>query len=841
MTSIKPLVQQIINSVNAYSLIFRRNHIIMANSMTLDWLSLSHEALKSYRLMQFIHPSSRLTALHVYERLLAGESDISAQLLIIHPVLGNVWIDSTIQSASYFEDDQYSIVTFKPGLSSLADELKIRPLIDLDILDAKEASEPRTILNDIIEGNEFVDATLEDFLTTLYDVIPYDSASISLLNNGTLNFVAARGFPGDTNLRNLQFKVNPRAIETSDILYENPRGKVLVIHDTAKNPEWVQVKDIKHIKTWMGVELQYDNKLLGYLNIDSSTTHFFTRDHARHAMMLSGQAITALVYTRLYKRFYHDYQEKQHLQDILVKVLISTETMYAVQELLFSAKDIVACLPDLVDIVSASMEETNIIVIIFNTATSELAHQLQSDTTNNNMWAIFQQVIGQSDLKEGQMPAQDLNLHGETILIKNEDVQATASVINRRGALLAVRSTHTEAFDETDEELIVTIASQISIALENEQLNKQVKQQTEHLERLVDRRTSQLSIERKRLKAILDSTAEGIFYMENFKIQYANPAFCHMVGYQLENLYDKPLSYIRVSPPNSEQHNFTSLLDNPLEVEPGRSETRLKHQDETEFYASIRFSLVGQPGEDPVRMVAIVRDISQERKLIIQRARFIANAAHELRTPLSSLILRLHMLRRQPERMPVHLESLNKVTDYLKELVEELLTLSRFERGSISLDKNEFTLQKLIEQVANEQQPFAEEKHVTLQLNLPEEPVRVTVDGIRIHQMLGNLILNGINYSLEEEDVVITMTVEVDPVGNQNAIIHVIDEGAGIEPDLLPDDIFEPFSRPSGGSRKETGMGLAIVREIVTLHGGTVHAKSKLNEGATFRVSLPLN
>lgn len=813
----------------------------MANSIALDWTSLSHEALTSERLINFVHPSSRHTALAIYDRLLAGETDISARLLITHPTFGNIWIDSTIQPANYFDDDEYWIITFEPGLNSLADNVTVQPLVALDILDSEKADASYTILSNLVEGDEFVDTMLENFLTVLHEIIPYDSASITIVDNDRIRFVATRGFSEGIDISALEFIASNLVLKSSEILYENPQGKVQAIHDTLKHSEWIQIEGTRHIKAWMGVELQYDNKLLGYLNIDSSTPHFFTREHARHALTLSRQAVTALVYIRFYKHFYNDYYEKKRLQDILVKALISTETMYAVQELLFSAKDIVACLPDLVDIVSASMEETNIIVIIFNTATSELAHQLQSDTTNNNMWAIFQQVIGQSDLKEGQMPAQDLNLHGETILIKNEDVQATASVINRRGALLAVRSTHTEAFDETDEELIVTIASQISIALENEQLNKQVKQQTEHLERLVDRRTSQLSIERKRLKAILDSTAEGIFYMENFKIQYANPAFCHMVGYQLENLYDKPLSYIRVSPPNSEQHNFTSLLDNPLEVEPGRSETRLKHQDETEFYASIRFSLVGQPGEDPVRMVAIVRDISQERKLIIQRARFIANAAHELRTPLSSLILRLHMLRRQPERMPVHLESLNKVTDYLKELVEELLTLSRFERGSISLDKNEFTLQKLIEQVANEQQPFAEEKHVTLQLNLPEEPVRVTVDGIRIHQMLGNLILNGINYSLEEEDVVITMTVEVDPVGNQNAIIHVIDEGAGIEPDLLPDDIFEPFSRPSGGSRKETGMGLAIVREIVTLHGGTVHAKSKLNEGATFRVSLPLN
>src|SRR5690606_36600948 len=99
----------------------------------------------------------------------------------------------------------------------------------------------------------------------------------------------------------------------------------------------------------------------------------------------------------------------------------------------------------------------------------------------------------------------------------------------------------------------------------------------------------------------------------------------------------------------------------------------------------------------------------------------------------------------------------------------------------------------------------------------------------------------GINYSEKNNTVTVTMSTEEDRIGNKNAIIHVIDEGAGIEAELLPDDIFEPFSRPSGGSRKETGMGLALVREIATLHGGHVHANSILGEGATFRVSLPLH
>jgi len=199
------------------------------------------------------------------------------------------------------------------------------------------------------------------------------------------------------------------------------------------------------------------------------------------------------------------------------------------------------------------------------------------------------------------------------------------------------------------------------------------------------------------------------------------------------------------------------------------------------------------------------------------------------------------MLHRQPERLDIHLDSLDRVTQYLRELVEELLTLSRFERGTIALDKDRYKLQDIIYEAIEEHQPFASEQEVTINLDLPEEDIFAIVDHKRINQMIGNLLLNGINYSEKNNTVTVTMSTEEDRMGNKNAIIHVIDEGAGIEAELLPDDIFEPFSRPSGGSRKETGMGLALVREIATLHGGHVHANSILGEGATFRVSLPLD
>ena len=123
---------------------------------------------------------------------------------------------------------------------------------------------------------------------------------------------------------------------------------------------------------------------------------------------------------------------------------------------------------------------------------------------------------------------------------------------------------------------------------------------------------------------------------------------------------------------------------------------------------------------------------------------------------------------------------------------------------------------------------------------MPDEPITAKVDGTRMVQMLSNLVVNGINYNKRGGAVNVDLRLESDFVGNRNVLIEVVDNGTGIDPELLPDDIFEPFARPSQGTRKETGMGLALVKEIVNLHGGTIYASSHQNQGSRFQISLPL-
>ncbi|MEO0594497.1 MAG: ATP-binding protein [Chloroflexota bacterium] len=839
------VVQDIIHAIGAPVLVIQRNRIVMVNAEAEAWFGLPADTLiNDYTPYSLLHPSTRRNALQFYldkQSTTSHEPPAEKRLAITHPTQGMHWVDVSIGSLPLLDNTHHLITVHTAKVSSGEQHHKEATPVSFRHTQRAEMIQQNPALTDMVINTHFNDRVLEEFLDTLYAVIPYDSASIALYHNDDLKFVAAQGRTVEMSLETLTLNIGKPVPQPVDATYKTSLGVAHVINDVIGHPEWIYMADTDHIRGWMAVELNYKNVPIGLLYIDSVTPHFFSKQHAHQAIAMAQQAVTALVHVRLYQQYYFDLEERHRLQEILVQNLISTETLYATQDLLFSADSLYHSLPEVMLIMSSALKQTRLMITVFNVATGTLRHALQHDMQSEEAWQYFSNIVTQPEIPYATMPLKDISLPTNGYMQLETGEHAIAATIENRGLLLALRDSHQPEFSESEHELISTVANHVGIALKNELLEAQLRQHTQHLEKQVQQRTADLQFERSRLQAILDSTGEGIFYMEDFLIQYTNPAFCNMVGYHADELKGQPLSMIRVEQKNELAQNFEALFKESTDIDVGRNETRLRHRDGTEFHADIRFSLVGLPGDDSVRMVAIARDISQERKLYFQRARFIANAAHELRTPMTSLILRLHLLRRQPDKVATHLESLDKVSEYLRELVEELLTLSRFERGSIELAKSDYALQPLIHAATEAHLSFADERQVAIHYDMPDDDVIAMVDSSRFKQMMSNLILNGINYAKEEGTVDISMTVDEDTLGNRNAIIHVKNDGEGIAADLLPHDIFEPFSRPSEGSRKETGMGLALAREITTLHNGSIHAQNNNEGGATFRVTLPIN
>jgi two-component system phosphate regulon sensor histidine kinase PhoR len=237
--------------------------------------------------------------------------------------------------------------------------------------------------------------------------------------------------------------------------------------------------------------------------------------------------------------------------------------------------------------------------------------------------------------------------------------------------------------------------------------------------------------------------------------------------------------------------------------------------------------------------ILVFHDLTRLRQLENTRQEFVSNVSHELRTPLSLIKGFVETLldgaRNDPELAERFLRTIEKHTDRLTYLIEDLLTVSRLESGQIVMNIHPVVLHEEVAHVIDDLQARALEKSVTLRNSVPEE-LHAKADADRLQQVLFNLVENAIKYGRSEGCV----TIGGVPAEEGKLQLWVRDDGPGIPPDAR-DRVFERFYRVDRARSRETGgtgLGLAIVKHIVQAHGGEVWVKSELGQGATFFFTL---
>jgi PAS domain S-box-containing protein len=399
----------------------------------------------------------------------------------------------------------------------------------------------------------------------------------------------------------------------------------------------------------------------------------------------------------------------------------------------------------------------------------------------------------------------------------------------------------TDHFTAEHASTLQAFADLAAIAIQNAQLYNAQKQHTVELEERVLARTSELERERAQLAAILDAMGEGVFFLDNDnRIKYTNQALADLVGYsRAETDRDPVTTYASITAQIPDIETWYKAVEGTLaRSQTWRGEIPLQRKDGGQFDAGITVSAVTRSDGQRIGRVELIRDISQEKELQEQKDRFIANASHELRTPLTNMRMRLYLAKKQPGTYHQHLPILEQIVERMQNLVDDLLDLSRFERGTFALMEEEVVLQDLIELVVMIQGPHAESKSIDLQINLPTTPLHILADSQRLTQVFTNLVANAINYTPEGGTIAIDTAVEHDR-GQAYAVVFVKDSGVGIDPAVLA-HIFEPFFRGGQSDIDGTGLGLTISKEIIDLHGGQLLVESEPGEGSTFIVKLAM-
>jgi two-component system, OmpR family, phosphate regulon sensor histidine kinase PhoR len=362
--------------------------------------------------------------------------------------------------------------------------------------------------------------------------------------------------------------------------------------------------------------------------------------------------------------------------------------------------------------------------------------------------------------------------------------------------------------------------------------NAQHGQRTAELENF-QRRQQQTSVDAKAQQQVLfNSMLEGLLLLDrNRKIYLANRAFKNLFGLKTELRGKTILEALRF-------HELDDLV-NQVEAKGQVLNYELKLPDLSERWLQVNAAAIFNSAGEREGTILVFHDLTRLKQLERTREEFVANVSHELRTPLSLIKGYVETLldgaRNNPEVAERFLKIIERNTQRLDLLIQDLLTISALESERIKVDLQPVNLRTLVEKVFADLKLRAENKQTKLVVELPE--LIATADANRLDQVFANLVDNAIKYGRAQGKVI----VGGKKTDDGKIEIFVQDDGPGIPPEAL-DRVFERFyrvdkarSRDQGG----TGLGLSIVKHIVQAHGGEVWVKSELGKGATFFFTLP--
>jgi PAS domain S-box-containing protein len=331
-----------------------------------------------------------------------------------------------------------------------------------------------------------------------------------------------------------------------------------------------------------------------------------------------------------------------------------------------------------------------------------------------------------------------------------------------------------------------------------------------------------------------NTMSQGLILIdEALNTHYANGAAAAFAGIDRGEMIGKPINQFIED---------LSVLDAIREAADGNSRRRSVIEVEKPGQAGptmLRISVRPVRRGDDAAVMVIVEDITQQRVAEQSRNDFVAQVAHELRAPLSNIRLYVETLLEDGDDPAQRSQSINVInleTKRLTRLVSDMLSVAEIEAGSMQVHLDDIRLDEIFEDLRADYQPQADERHITLTLNMPPKVPVIQADRDKLMMAMHNLLSNAIKYTRDNGKV--DVSVEVD---DGKFVMEVSDTGIGIgESDIAK--IFEKFYRAQDEQLANitgTGLGLSLAREVARLHGGDITVESQHGQGSTFTLTLP--
>lgn len=411
----------------------------------------------------------------------------------------------------------------------------------------------------------------------------------------------------------------------------------------------------------------------------------------------------------------------------------------------------------------------------------------------------------------------------------------------------------------------VILNSKVSVFVDLFKKNLEVQHQAAQLAVM----NAELKQSEEKFRSLSACSPVGIFLTDTSgKCTYSNPIFQAICGFTTAESWHTEFAKLALP-----EDRDLLILEWPTCIHQGQpysGEFRINQSDRSLRWIHIRTAPMLSDEGNLLGHVGTIEDITERKQAEAVREQFIREHAarqqaeeanrmkdeflailsHELRTPLNSILgwSRLLVTKNFDEQTRKKaLETIERNARSQSRLVNDILDVSQIIQGNLRLSIQPVNLQNLIDVTVEAVRPQAQEKSIEIKTDLHPTALRVNGDPERLRQVVANLLSNAIKFTPESGEVKIKLklieTTET-AESNQYAQLQVIDRGIGINAEFLP-HVFDSFrqgnstiSRPYGG----LGLGLAIARHLVELHGGNIKAESEgEGKGATFTIDLPLN
>jgi PAS domain S-box-containing protein len=385
----------------------------------------------------------------------------------------------------------------------------------------------------------------------------------------------------------------------------------------------------------------------------------------------------------------------------------------------------------------------------------------------------------------------------------------------------------------------------------SQDITKRKKTEQELLAAMDDLRKikDEINLEKITDQAILENIGEGLIAIDSkARIMMMNKAAEELTGLKASELVGAPITKIMMLNEDGKRvptakRPIHRVLRNGESLGPSLTGYYFKRKNGSKFPVGLTATPVWLNGKI-IGAIEVFRDITKEQEIDRAKTEFVSIASHQLRTPLGLTKWYLEAIRQEgldelPSVVASYLSEIRKSNDRVLKIVRELLSVSRIDQANIK-DTPKFTnLNKLVKAVTGELQPFAIKNKVSLiySSRAGEDIPNLYIDSSRLHEVIQNLIVNGIKYTPPGGSVKVSLRKK-----DRRVVLGVSDSGIGIgKKDVRR--LFTKFFRAENAALRNpdgSGLGLYVVKSYVEAWGGTVDVKSQLGKGTCFTITLPL-